>query len=587
MVTFQQLHRFDPGHLRRLGAIWSGLARQVERRGDQLHEQTLELPKHWEGTGHDAVADRSRNLLRRVDATYLPLTSIDTHLTAAADDLLRAQGMLLDALDRAARIPAIVSDDGEKVSYIGDDVNTDPAHRERIVHRIGSVLDDIDAALDMAEQADRAAADALRQLVPGYDPADPHRGFVPAAEIPVPGTPPRQVHAWWESLTSAQRQYVIHRCPGRVGDLDGVPVIARDQANRTALARAREDAEARRRRLDDRGRVLEAELRSGWGVPALIHLELFRIRQDLDLIQREMKGFDAIERRLHHAGPGAARAYLIGFEAGSHRDLDSGGGYDDGRAVIALGNPDTADHVATYLPGTGADLGSLGKDIERAESMADDARAMAPTEPTSVIMWLGYDAPDTVPHAVSDDHAERAAGALRRFQEGLRVTHDTGTSHNTVVGHSYGATAIGYAARNGGLNVDELVFVGSPGVGVGHASDLKGVSADHVWSTRAEYDVIGWVPDLWFGEDPSNEEFGGRTFDSHPGRALGQFAAHSAYWDDGNPSRRGIAGIITGNHHLVPAHDPAPQAGPVPHRGPTPCPAPAPQPVPVPVPVPG
>ncbi|HEX2417372.1 MAG TPA: alpha/beta hydrolase [Micromonosporaceae bacterium] len=553
MVTFQQLRHFDPELLRRLGMMWSALARQVERRGDQLSRQALDLPKHWEGRAFDAAAAGFRSLLSRIDATYAPLTSIDARLAATADDLLRAQGVLFDALDRAARIPATISDDGEKLSYTGDDVTTHPAHRERIIHRISSVLDDIDAALLMADQADRAAADALSRLVPGYDPADPSRGWTPASQIPGPGEPSRRVHAWWQDLSPAQRQYLIHAYPEEIGNLDGVPVIARDQANRVALVRVREDAEARQQRLEARSRDLESELRAGRGVPALVHLELCQIRRDLDLIHRNLKGIDAIERRLYDPDPDAPRAHLIGFRAASRPGLDGADGTaDDGRVIIALGNPDVADHVATYLPGTGADLDSVGKDLERAEIMADDARRVAPTDRTSMIMWLGYDAPDNVPQAASDGHAERAAGDLRRFQDGLRVTHDGSASHNTVIGHSYGSTAIGYAAKAGGIDADELVFLGSPGVGVDHASHLKGVPANHVWATRAELDPIRWVPDLWFGEDPYHDDFGGRRFDSHPGRVLGQLAAHSGYWDGDNPSRRGIAGIITGDYHVVP-----------------------------------
>lgn len=559
MVTFEQLRDFDPGHLQRLGAMWSALARLVERRHDHLHDEYTELSKHWEGEAYETAAVRLRGTLDQLDAATRTLSSIDVRLAAAADDLLRAKGMLLDALDRAARIPATVSDDGTAVTYTGNDVNTHPAHRERITRRVAAVFDDIDAALAAAEQSDRTAAAALRDLVPGYDPLAPQRGALPAGEIPQPGSPPRQVNAWWEGLTPARQQYAIHAYPERIGNLDGVPIIARDQANRVTLMRARDDAEAVRRQLQARRRELEADVRAGNGVPAAAGLELLRIGRDIAKIDRDLRGIAAIEDRLHQAGPADPRAYLVAYEPsnhgnGSHRpDGDS-----DGRAIVALGNPDMADHVATYVPGTGADLDSVRGDISRAAAMADDARELAPTERTSVITWLDYDAPDTPIHAATDRYAERGAQDLRRFQDGLRVTHDAGTSHNTVVGHSYGSTTIGYAARGSGLDADELVFVGSPGVGVEHAVELRGVSADHVWATRATHDLVRWLPDFWFGEDPTSDEFGGRAFDSHPGSVVSGLAAHSAYWDDGNPSRRGIAGIITGNYHLVPADDGAP-----------------------------
>jgi len=560
MVTFEQLRDFDPGHLQRLGAVWSALARLVERRHDDLHNECTGLSRHWEGEAYETAAVRLRGPLDQLDAATRTLSTIDVRLAAAADDLLRAKGMLLDALDRAARIPATVSGDGTAVTYTGNDVNTHPAHRERITRRVAAVFDDIDAALAAAERADRAAAAALRDLVPGYDPLAPQRGVVSVGEIPQPGSPPRQVNAWWEGLTPTQQQYVIHMSHERIGNLDGVPIMARDQANRVTLVRARDAAEVVRRQLWARKQELEADVRAGKDVPAAAGLELLRIGRDIARIDRDLRGIDAIEDRLHHAGPADPRAYLVAYEPsdhgnGSHRPEGSSG---DGRAIIALGNPDMADHVATYVPGTGADLDSVRGDISRAAAMADDARELAPTERTSVITWLDYDAPDTPIHATTDRYAERGAEDLRRFQNGLRVTHDAGASHNTVVGHSYGSTTIGYAARGHGLDADELVFVGSPGVGVEHAGDLHGVSADHVWATRATHDLVRWLPDFWFGEDPTSDEFGGRAFDSRPGSVVGGLAAHSAYWDDGNPSRRGIAGIITGNYHLVPADDSAP-----------------------------
>lgn len=559
MVTFEQLRAFDPGHLQRLGAVWSALARLVERRQDHLRDECMRLSKHWEGAAYETAAVRLRVTLDQLDAATRTLSSIEVRLAAAADDLLRAKGMLLDALDRAARIPATVSDDGTAVTYTGDDVNTHPAHRERITRRVAAVFDDIDAALAAAEQADRTAAAALRDLVPGHDPLAPRRGAVSAGGIPRPGAPPRQVNAWWEGLTPAQQQYAIHAYPEKIGNLDGVPIIARDQANRVTLARARDDAETVRRHLWARRRELEADVRAGRGVSGL---EILQIGRDIAMIERDLRGIDAIEDRLHHAGPADPRTYLVAYEPSNHGNAslrpDGSGVNSDGRAVVALGNPDMADHVVTYVPGTGADLDSVRGDISRAAAMADDARELAPTERTAVITWLDYDAPDTPIHAATDRYAERAAGDLRRFQDGLRVTHDAGASHNTVVGHSYGSTTIGYAARGSGLDADELVFVGSPGVGVEHAADLRGVSADHVWATRATHDLVRWLPDFWFGEDPTSDEFGGRAFDSHPGRVIGGLAAHSAYWDDGNPSRRGIAGIITGNYHLVPAADGAP-----------------------------
>jgi hypothetical protein len=135
-----------------------------------------------------------------------------------------------------------------------------------------------------------------------------------------------------------------------------------------------------------------------------------------------------------------------------------------------------------------------------------------------------------------------------------------------MTGHSYGSTTIGIAARDEGLDVDNMIFVGSPGVGVDNASDL-GIDPDHVWSSTNPDDVIQYG--TVHGTDPTSEDFGGNTFTSDAtregespwnsggnvplGAAGGMVAAvdgaidnHSAYWDEGNQARRNMALIITG-----------------------------------------
>src|SRR5256885_2058344 len=119
----------------------------------------------------------------------------------------------------------------------------------------------------------------------------------------------------------------------------------------------------------------------------------------------------------------------------------------NGRAIVAMGNPDTAANVATYVPGTGARLEMAGADMDRSDRMlASATKAGSPS--TSVITWIGYDAPQSIPSAASESYAEGAKKDLDRFQDGLRATHEGPPSHNTVLGHSYGSTVIGHTAHS-------------------------------------------------------------------------------------------------------------------------------------------
>jgi hypothetical protein len=127
-----------------------------------------------------------------------------------------------------------------------------------------------------------------------------------------------------------------------------------------------------------------------------------------------------------------------------------------------------------------------------------------------------------------------------------------------VLGHSYGSTVVGYTARDSGLAADDVIFVGSPGVGTAHAGDL-GLPAGHVWSSTAAYDPIrltiagrtladALLPpaadDLWFGADPSGARFGARVFDSAPGSPWHPAQTHSAYLNPG-PALDAITRITT------------------------------------------
>ncbi|WP_223160763.1 alpha/beta hydrolase, partial [Salinispora cortesiana] len=173
----------------------------------------------------------------------------------------------------------------------------------------------------------------------------------------------------------------------------------------------------------------------------------------------------------------------------------------------------------------------------------------APDKRTSAVYWYGYDAPDEIlPDAGLDSYAEGGGPVLDTFQSGLRATHDGGIPpHNTVLGHSYGSTVIGHAARGSdSFDADTVVFVGSPGVGVDHASELTGVRPDQVWATTAKHDIIGRVPDWVHGNDPSELDFGARVFASDPGNPDDEAATHSAYWNPNNIARKNIALIDTG-----------------------------------------
>jgi hypothetical protein len=177
----------------------------------------------------------------------------------------------------------------------------------------------------------------------------------------------------------------------------------------------------------------------------------------------------------------------------------------DGRAAEVFGDLTTARHVAVVVPGMNNDLNNFtGGDAERVQHQASQF------DPDQVagIQWLGYDTPEGI-----------------RAQRSERL-------HWTVIGHSYGSLVTGMAESGQGLDVDETVLVGSPGVGVDHASDL---GDRNVWVGLAKWDLVGYSE--WHGPNPHDRAFGATRFHT------GDISGHSSYFNEGSESLRNL-GLI-------------------------------------------
>ncbi|HZE40118.1 MAG TPA: alpha/beta hydrolase [Stackebrandtia sp.] len=323
--------------------------------------------------------------------------------------------------------------------------------------------------------------------------------------VPKPSNGAFVAAEWWGGLSEPDRAAMAANHPEKVAHLNGLPATVRDVCNREHL-----------RRLDSK--------------PAL----------------------DDLNKRVSAASPVDGTRYFL-------LDFDPAG---DGQAVIAVGDPDVADNVSIYVPGTGAAIATIGFDYDRTNRMATDAAKVDGRRLTSIVLWLGYDAPDDLfTDSPRDDDAVAAVPRLSSFVTGLRLARPgDDRAHLTALGHSYGTTVIGITDRDKTCDVDEMVFVGSPGVGVPHASALS-VGAEHVWATAAPGDLIADAPDWLLGPPPSHRTFGARIFSCadtgrfdpvfHDDPLRDPVKAHDGYWDKGNIARTNMAYIATGQTHAV------------------------------------
>ncbi|WP_018024928.1 alpha/beta hydrolase [Corynebacterium ulceribovis] len=211
--------------------------------------------------------------------------------------------------------------------------------------------------------------------------------------------------------------------------------------------------------------------------------------------------------------------------------------YTDETAAVSYGNPDTAQTVATFVPGTTANVHSfpgytaLSQQLTGAaggpSSSIPGAAGVGPSGSTAMITWLDYGAPQSAANAAFPHAAHKGAPKLREFQNSL-AARSNGDQRFVVIGHSYGSTVVGVAASEEGLRADDVLFVGSPGVVHNSASDMVLIDdhgqrlpadavAERVHATVLPNDAVGWIGADHvghFGPDPAQDGFGGQTFSS-------------------------------------------------------------------------
>lgn len=537
MVSYEALTAADPGTWEAQAARWAQLSQALEARAGDLAVRYQPLHTSWVGRDADAAAAHVEVLRKALLGHADRLEAGAKALSLQASNVRDAQWRL-NMVMLAKPSCLVVDRDGT--------VRIDP------VHQLGETLPPSQALLDgFAADLGRIVADAtaaderstaeLARIRPAPDPAFA-AVTTAAAATPPPGANPRQTSDWWRSLDSHTQEAILFEHPDTIAGLDGIPATIRDRANRSMLAQRRSEIDAKI--ADINCTVLPADRAAA-----------------IKPLQDQKDAIAAIDRRLHPVPDGTVqeRAYLLG--------LDTSG---DGHAIVAIGDPDHADNVVTSVPGTFAALGGVDGEIRHAELVVDSARLADPSQKTSAIAWIGYDAPQSlgpIGGAGSATYAEHAETRLAGFQDGLRATHEGPPSHNTVLGHSYGTTVVGMTARDHSGLADDIVFVGSPGVGVNHATDLH-LDGTHVWASRALNDIIAvaispeelpkYLPGTGtiaealdptrharYGTDPTDSHFGGQVFHSEF-RHLNPVDAHSQYWDRNSDSLRNLGRIAVG-----------------------------------------
>ena len=390
---------------------------------------------------------------------------------------------------------------------------------------VTTLEDNVHAILAKANQVDTTLAEALASInTDRYTDGD--RGsdkVVGIPDVPQPNWSPSQNAAWWNSLPEERKKFLIDHCPDDIRHLDGLPAAARDQANRRALdgyvdANGKEHQGALRdakRAVEEAQQAYDIADKKCANDKASDHVAAEAEKADaqikLDRAKEAYEDLKAIREQTANdvrASKGLAPAYLLDF----NYDND----YHRTTAIVSSGNPDTATHVSTLVPGIGTNVrGDLVKYVAANDRLrAQTAHAGVDPNSVATISYLGYVAPrnDGLNNIQAADigYADRAAPKLAQFEEGLRANAEANHHKftNTLVTHSYGSTTGGKAAAlMAPGTVDRLILTGSPGGGV-QSIDEYNVPREHVYeSSIPEGDAVqGIGPDWIYGKNPRKLE---------------------------------------------------------------------------------
>ncbi|MFH8340641.1 alpha/beta hydrolase [Streptomyces sp. AM6-12] len=640
VLTWQQLRDLKLTELDDAADGWATVSQHADSAGQRVDaEMAGRLSKTQESQSADAAVRRLNRLSDNYHYIHAEAGLIRSAVDGLSAELSTPQRHLRAALDDAAALSFTVNEDGS-VAYpkgkndttgeevpggkvVGNDGTLLPSNKglyppdvhghyvpgtgPAAPHLIG-VNPNFAKAQDIADRIARAVREAgeiderYRQVLiklkagPGLK-VDAKTWADAAADVKAVGDAeahrlrdavpldksPADRKKWWDHLTQEQREEYLAVYPDMIGNLDGIPAAARNQAKRENID------------------LLIGKL-SG---------------KDDERSKIMLDGLKAIEDQLKHPDPKFPPMYLLGIG-------DTG----NGRAIVSYGNPDTAKNVSAYVPGLGTALDTdfARNDLKRARDTARDAQFYNPS--SASIVWLGYDAPQVSPSegvhnadVMSTHDARVGATAYNHFMAGISATNDHEDPHITAIGHSYGSLTVGQAAqRHGGIpGADDIILVGSPGTGADKAEDLN-VGRDHVFVGAADHDPVTMLPshreaagigmgsymgavegallghlsgenvvdqmkdvalgagaggyvgygighstsdpdELWFGTDPASKDFGARRFHVDPGPVPSihdPAPAHSNYFnpEKDKESANNIALIVAGHSDQIQVEKP-------------------------------
>jgi hypothetical protein len=477
----------------------------------------------------------------------------------AADGVGDVQTLVLECTQYAQTHPAILNADGSVTYHKEMATNMDSAaeggptsvaFRNAERRKSADKLKELVAkALARAVEVDEAYGKRLDALTNGtytcVETSGTHSPGLP--NQPQAGWSPTQVAFWWASLTQAEKQAIITEHPEWIGNLDGIDMSSRSQANLnrlpTELAAAQAEYDRVKKEYDDWQKDHDDKKNSG----GIVTSDSNPHASKLDTAKVKLADLNAINSRIDD---NPEFSLLV---------LDTSGD-DRVHAAVGYGDVDHAAHVGTFVPGMYSNpeesLSGEDDDLSAAMRLRQAAERQGANGNVATVMWLDYDAPPSPIRAASTHRAHMGAEALASFTEGInasRAASGGSEPHQTLLGHSYGSTTAGFAADHARAGViDDLVLFGSPGAGVHDVREYN-LTPGHVYASAVDsHDIIqGLGTDEDFGVDPMDLDGVTHISGDVPepdgyGWMFSPTGRHGTYMNEGSPALDDMARVAAG-----------------------------------------
>jgi hypothetical protein len=497
----------------------------------------------WEGATAEARKRTNATVRQDLDAHGNESMAVARAAGKAADDIEHVQSELRSLRQDATSLHMTIDPVSNKI------VPSEKMPPMEALIAESQLQPRLDKILADANAVDAELASAINMAEGNTPtPAGPHENrpeIRDALSRPLPEDP-KQFGDLWTQLTPEEKNWLYSR-DHDVGNHPGMPWdpsdpndpnnfhLGRDHYNRLHIPELQANAQANVSRLQAQFDALAKQAYMGDHDAAA---QASALAPQLAAARHSLDGFTSVQATLNRKD--GLQRYLGVID-------------DHGHAAVAIGNPDYATRNAILVPGTGQDLAAFEGSDAKSLAMYNAAHNADPRQTVAVTTWMGYDRPMDLTQAAWPDRAISGGAALDAFQSGQRASHDGAPSIDTVIGHSYGSTVVGAAANGGNhLDANNVVGVGSPGMLAKHASDLNLDPGGNVYAMRAHNDIIELVTDMTLGRDPTSTDFGGIHLSAGPGPSsdpyglLPSVAAHSSYWQPGNPALDNLGAVIDG-----------------------------------------